>query len=223
MKTHTIVFDLDDTLYLERDYVLSGFAAVHDWLVKEHQWDGFIDHATGLFQAGHRGRIFNEALADSPLPDDSDLVARMIAIYRDHIPKISLLAEADLTLAWAGRSFRTAIVSDGFLGVQQRKIDALGLEARVPLIVLTDAFGRTFWKPNPKAFQTVMQAMPGEAAGYVYVADNPRKDFLGPRGLGWRTVRIRRLGGEHVAYEPTPAEAADHEIGSLLELKRLLG
>ena len=26
-----VVFDIDDTLYLERDYVLSGFAAVGPW------------------------------------------------------------------------------------------------------------------------------------------------------------------------------------------------
>ena len=37
---HTLVFDLDDTLYLEREYALSGFRAVGDWL---RQTRGLID------------------------------------------------------------------------------------------------------------------------------------------------------------------------------------
>jgi len=62
----------------------------------------------------------------------------------------------------------------------------------------------------------------GPARGFVYVADNPRKDFIGARQLGWRTVRVRRDGGEHHRYEASVAEAADVEIASLRELPRLI-
>jgi len=54
------------------------------------------------------------------------------------------------------------------------------------------------------------------------VADNPRKDFIGARQLGWRTVRVLRPAGEHAGYSPTPAEAADADITTLLTLKQLL-
>jgi putative hydrolase of the HAD superfamily len=67
-----------------------------------------------------------------------------------------------------------------------------------------------------------MQHFPGPAAGYVYVADNPRKDFLAPRALGWRSARVRRPGGEHASYTAAPGEAAEREIISLLELESLL-
>ena len=72
------------------------------------------------------------------------------------------------------------------------------------------------------AYRRVMQHFPGPAGGYVYVADNPRKDFLAPRALGWRTLRVRRPGGEHAGCTAAPQEAAEREIASLLELDELL-
>ena len=63
-----------------------------------------------------------------------------------------------------------------------------------------------------------METFAGRPDGFVYVADNPRKDFIAPRALGWRTVRIRRRGGEHVAYGAAAAEAAEREVELLTEL-----
>ena len=56
--------------------------------------------------------------------------------------------------------------------------------------------------------------------GYIYVADNPKKYFIGARALRWRTLRVRRLQTEHYGDEPAGDEAADGEVSSLLELSR---
>ena len=52
-----VVFDLDDTLFPERQYVLSGFRAVDMWLKEAHGLIGFYDHANALFNEGHGQRF----------------------------------------------------------------------------------------------------------------------------------------------------------------------
>jgi len=44
-----IVLDLDDTLYLERDYVRSGFKAVDQWLRMHKSFNDFYEEAWRLF------------------------------------------------------------------------------------------------------------------------------------------------------------------------------
>ncbi|QYM77508.1 HAD family hydrolase [Horticoccus luteus] len=213
---------MDDTLFAERDYVLSGFRAAGAWLVRERGVAGFAEEAQRLFEAGRRGRIFNEALATLTESKTDSWVAELIAVYREHQPQLRLLPEAESFLIWARPRFRLALVSDGFLAVQQRKAHALGLAQWMDHLVFTDQWGRESWKPAQRGFEEVVRLNPGDAEGYVYVADNPRKDFIAPRALGWKTVRVRRSGGEHAAYEPTADEAADQEIDSLDALGALL-
>lgn len=218
---HTLVFDLDDTLFAESEFVRSGFRAAGAWLWQNKRRAGFADEAERLFAAGHRGRIFDEALARLGEPANLPLVQQLVEVYREHAPKLTLLPDAREVLGWAGSRFRLALISDGFLGVQERKLAALGIEGCFALAILTDGIGREFWKPSPEAFRRVALQLPGPAEGFVYIADNPRKDFIAPRALGWKTVRIRRQNGEHESYEPTASEAAHAEIKDLREIVAL--
>jgi putative hydrolase of the HAD superfamily len=221
-QVHTLVFDLDDTLYPERDFVLSGFAAVDRWLAETRKMSGFAAAAGQLFAAGRRGRVFDEALPLIGGEATPSLIAQIVEIYRAHNPRIAMFPDAVDILGWAAPLFRLALVTDGYAGVQARKIRALRLEPIIGCRVITDELGRQFWKPSPEPFRLVMVRCPGPAAGFLYIADNPRKDFIGARHLGWRTVRVRRTGGEHFAYEPALAEAADTEIATLSSLRQLV-
>jgi putative hydrolase of the HAD superfamily len=121
-RVHTIVFDLDDTLIAERDYVLSGFAAVDAWIRLNLSRSGFETMATKLFTDGKRGKIFNEAVNLLGLPASADLVPRLIDVYRSHEPQISLLPDAKEVLEWARSKFNLGIISDGWLSSQERKV-----------------------------------------------------------------------------------------------------
>ncbi|MDP1580162.1 MAG: HAD family hydrolase [Candidatus Didemnitutus sp.] len=219
---HTLVFDLDDTLYPERAFVLSGFAAVDAWLQRELKVTGFRETAEQLFSAGLRGQIFDEALPRLRLVPSVELIGQLVAVYRAHEPQLALFPEAAEILAWAEKKLRLAIVTDGFAEVQRRKLAALGLEPRVALSVVTDELGREFWKPHLKGYQLIASALVGPRTGFVYIGDNARKDFIAPRKLGWRTVRILRDGGEHADYHPRPDEQAEIDIRDLRELRDLL-
>lgn len=216
-----VVFDLDDTLYPERAYALSGFRAVGAWLQGRIACPA--DPAARmieLFEAGVRGRIFNQILTEWNHPEPiQPVVDEMVRVYREHVPAIELAPDARAVLdAWHGR-FRLGLISDGPEVMQRRKVAALGLERWLDPIVLTDAFGRAYWKPHPRAFETVQTAWGFAGRECVYIADNPSKDFVAPRALGWRTVQMCRQEGEYGQVATAAAGEPDCLVQALTEIE----
>ncbi|MBY9062332.1 HAD family hydrolase [Sphingomonas yunnanensis] len=212
-----IVFDLDDTLYLERDYVISGLAAAGDWAHARLGLDRLGPLMRERFEAGARQRIFDDSLAALGYPATPALVARLLAVYRQHRPRIALAPDAARYLARRDTGTALAIVTDGFLDAQRRKLRALDLFRRgVRQAVCTDRWGREAWKPSRRAFDHLEAWFGMGGACFTYVADNPTKDFVAPRLLGWRTVRIVRPGGLHVEARAVQADdEADRVVQSL--------
>ena len=214
-----LVYDLDDTLYPERDYIFSGFGAVaqaHADLLGDPQ------RATArlqeIFEAGNRTRSFNQLLEEQGRQPSAELIARLVETFRAHRPRISLHPDAAASLDFWRRRVHTAILSDGYLIAQQNKIAALGLADRVDEVVLTDRWGREFWKPHPRAFRHLQDrfSVPGRLCAYV--SDNPAKDFIAPNGLDWRTILIRRPGGTYEHESPPPDGRPHLTIPDLGEL-----
>ena len=219
-----IIFDLDDTLYSERDYVLSGFGAVAEWgeshlrIPKEQGYSRLLQ----LYTDGVRGDTFNRWLLSFGLDDSSAL--RLVEVYRQHEPCIRPFPEVPALLFELRRHYRLGLLSDGYLGVQQRKLVALNLVNIFDVVLFTDELGREFWKPSPKPFREVLLRLdvqdPGQA---IYVADNPLKDFFGAREVGVYTVWFRRPGGEYVhCVPPTEAHRPEKIIQDLSALPQLI-
>ena len=203
-----VVFDLDDTLYPEQDYALSGLRAAGEWL--ETQIPCPADPKARLiemFQEGRRGRLFNELLDEWGCLTAGELVPRLVACYREHVPELRLHADARRALnRWSGR-FRLGLITDGTLIAQERKIEALRLTELLDPIICTDQWGAPFWKPHPRAFQEIEKAWELTGPECVYLADNPAKDFVAPNRLGWHSVQVQRSGGEYTGVSaPTGGE-----------------
>lgn len=210
-----IVLDLDDTLYLERDYVRSGFVSVDQWIQDRFQLKGFFEKAWQLFIDGSRGKIFNQTLSDLGLTENG-VVETLVSVYRSHKPNLELEQDAAVFLSAQPKIF-LAIITDGFSISQWAKVGVLGLKESVGQIVVTGDWGKDFWKPHPRAFETVsMGRNPKEC---VYIGDNPKKDFKAPEQLGWATsIRLRRPGSLHFDLE-TPASCI--EVSSFDEIMRM--
>ncbi len=218
-----VIFDLDDTLFPEHSYTVSGYAAVASAF---RHILGDPDRASAemraLYGSNHRGRVFNVLCERRSIDSADEVVSQMITAYRTHRPVISLHPDAERALTRLEGHYRLGLISDGPLPMQQAKVDALRLADRLEEIILTDRWGRAGWKPNPRAFETVAAALGVAHAACVYVGDNPAKDFIAPRQLGWRTIRIGRPGGVYAA-EPAPPGGEPHAtIASLDELDALL-
>lgn len=215
-----IVLDIDDTLYLERDYVRSGFEAVGRWAQRELGVDDFAARAWAAFERGSRRTIFDEVLTDCGARTDDATITELVARYRTHPPSIVLAADAEAGLdRWHGAAALAAI-TDGPLSSQQAKARALGLERWTSTVVFTASLGPGKGKPDPAAFELVQEELAVDGKGCVYVADNPAKDFVGPKALGWRTVRVRRRLGLHAEIDS--GTDVDHEITTLEQLDAVL-
>lgn len=211
-----IVFDLDDTLYSERAYAFSGFAAVARWLRERYAcpFDPEL-RMQALFETDFRPKVFDQLLVEMGLGPSVATVAEMVSCYRSHTPAIALCSDAAAALErWSGQ-FRFGLISDGPAEAQRRKIDALGLAGRMERIILTDRWGREYWKPHPRAFLAMQEFWGWGQASLLYVGDNPSKDFLAPRQLGWQTLRICRREGIYSSLSSPGGGDADRSVSSL--------
>jgi putative hydrolase of the HAD superfamily len=211
-----VVFDVDDTLYLERDYVRSGFQAVGERVRERFDVPDFSARAWAAFQSGARGTIFDQVIEDLGL--DRAVIPSLVSVYRSHRPAIELLPDARGCLARFLGRLPVAVVTDGPIDSQRAKVAALGLGPGLAAMVFTAELGDGLGKPHPRAFQMVEQRTGCVGPEYAYVADNPAKDFEGPRSLGWATVRVRRELAMHSAVDSGPD--VDMEVLDLSELDR---
>ena len=217
-----VVFDLDDTLYPESSYVESGFKAVDSYLLEQHEITGFFNTARELFHSGHRGKIFNDALDTLQLEYQLLLIKELIDVYRSHIPTIILSSEAKDILDCFSDRFKLGLITDGYRQVQRNKINALGISDYFHEICVTDELGKGYWKPHEKPYQMMQKALEVEPEQCVYVADNPNKDFVTPKKMGWLTVQLISEAGEYCFADVTPEFEAEHKINSLSELRQVL-
>lgn len=200
-----VVLDLDDTLYLERDYVVSGFSQLDVWVRATFAAKGFLEYALTLFLKGKRQHIIDESIAHLGIPSAAAPMA--VAYYRNHIPSLTLPADSARFLAKCRTHHRLGLITDGRSRGQHAKIAALGLSDAFDVKVVTGDKGPGYGKPHPGSFQEAAAAT--QALVCIYVADNPAKDFVAPRQLGWLpSIRVRRQGSLHEQV-PTPADCAE--------------
>lgn len=224
--TRGIVFDLDDTLYFERDYVRSGFIHVAALIgrsrAEARELAGWLERE---FDEGVRGDAFDRLLASFPAIAERASIAALVDAYRTHRPAIELAPGVETVLgALRKQGLRLGVISDGAIESQVAKSEVLGLDRWFEPIVFTASLGPGASKPATTGFEAVAREWRLPPAELSYVADNPEKDFAGPRTLGWLTVRLRQADQLRHALEP-PADAfrADLEIASPTELQRRLG
>lgn len=219
-----LVLDLDDTIYLERDYVRSGFRAVAEHLQEEGvaTESAIFEFLWGHFSTGGRGDAFDRLIEECEVAADVASVETLVAVYRSHVPRVGL-AEPEAFSKLVDAPIQLALISDGWLTAQQAKFAALDLGEVFSVVAFTDEWGREFWKPHHRAFARIESELGLRGAELVYVADNPAKDFIAPNQRGWLTVRLRMPDQLHFTSEPkSPVAAPAREVSSLALLPELL-
>lgn len=211
-----VVFDLDDTLYPEREFAYSGFRAVGQWLRQRMACPSDpAERLRDLFDTAHRHRVFNQLLAEWGCADADIWLPQMIECYRTHEPVIQLYPDASAAIErWSG-IFQLALISDGPISAQRNKIKALGLVSRLRPIILTDEWGEAFRKPHRRGFETLQAETGLGGSKCVYIGDNQSKDFIAPRQLGWRTICVQRVGGIYRDALPPEGGCPEYKVSSL--------
>jgi putative hydrolase of the HAD superfamily len=224
-KFQAIIFDLDDTLYLERDYVFSGFSAVARWAAAHLGVDASAtcEQFGDLYMEGVRGIIFDTWLAQQQL-DGGIYKDALVRVYREHEPCIEVDGEVRHLLDDLRSEYKLGLITDGYQAVQKRKLAALGLDQYFHATVLSDEFGRQYWKPHEKPYLEILTRIQCDASRSVFVGDNPQKDFFGAKNVGMFSIRLSQPGGVYSHLAPSDSRyRADLEIRDLGQLRKAIG
>ena len=178
-----VVFDLDDTLYPEADYVESGVRYV---CAQINSLCGIDCYETIRAQRLQDVKLDWLSLACELTGLKPSVKESLLWMYRLHLPDINLSKNCSVSLAKIKSvALAVAVLTDGRIVTQKFKLASLGL-SHYPAYISED-YGSA--KPAPDRFQAIQKDFPAEK--YVYVADNVHQDFLGCNPLGWIGIGMR--------------------------------
>lgn len=188
-ESKIVIFDLDDTLYSEKDYVRSGFrqiAALFPQIpdTEETLWD--------FFEAGKPAiDCFIEKNSISP-----QLKSQCLSAYRTQEPDIKLYPGVRDMLGRIKQHFKLGLITDGRPEGQRAKIKALKLDDYFDNIIITDEIGGiSYRKPHPMSFQLMASYFSAEYSEMCYIGDNEKKDVVGSQSLGIKAILFDNRDG----------------------------
>jgi putative hydrolase of the HAD superfamily len=221
-----ILLDLDDTLYAEHDYFLSGLGAMANWMSQgdtQRMAQLLVELSADVAINGRQGVIDRISVPPEISPEMADSWRlTLLHIYRTHKPSLRAFDDvAPFLLRARQLGYRLALVTDGKSCVQWNKLTSLGLDRQCDAIIVTDDIDAP--KPSSKPFLLASRLLGVAAANCVYIADDPSKDFFGPHRLGMASMQITRCLAWPLA-RPVQAgqQAAQYQITSLANAATLL-
>jgi len=183
-----VVFDLDDTLYSEKNYVRSGYRKIAQNYpdienAEEKLWNSFLKGEKAI------DKVFDEARLDEKEKKNA------LNIYREHMPVIELYTGvSEMLTRIKNKGKKIGIITDGRPDGQKNKIKALKLD--VDQVIITDELGGIqYRKPNKKAFELMQNRWKIAFNKMVYIGDNVTKDFIAPKELGMKVIYFKNADG----------------------------
>jgi putative hydrolase of the HAD superfamily len=189
-ESRAIVFDLDDTLYPYRAFVLSGFGAVARRLAHERGLPvrTVLRVLRRVFASSERGRELQAVCAKFSLP--ASMLPWLVAVMRDHPPSLHLPRESARVLLALRPGWKVGILTNGTPEVQRRKVAALGLSPLVDEVVFAAEYGDGSGKPDAVAFHAVLGRLDSSPETAVFVGDDPEVDIAGASAIGMKTIHV---------------------------------
>lgn len=186
-----VIFDMDDTLYPERRFALSGFAAVARAVgvqagIEAHEAFRVL---SGAMRRGRRRVALQLLCQHYGLPET--MVSELVHVIRAHAPRLRLPRLTTSVLRALRPAWRLGVLTNGEPAIQMRKIEALGLDVMVDQIVLAAEHGAGTGKPDPAPFLAMSDRLGVEPGRCVFVGDDPACDIAGANRVGMRSVQIR--------------------------------
>ena len=219
-----VIFDLDDTLISEYCYVLSGYRKVSDVIAKKYflEKEEVFEKLISLFRIDKK-EVFNRLLEIMNIDYDKEDILGLVKVYREHIPDIVFFDDViPVVKSLKNMGVKTGIISDGYQITQRNKLLSLDAKKYFDYIILTDEWGKEFWKPSPKAFEEMKKMCNCRYSEMIYVGDNPTKDFYISKIIPINTIRIIRANGIYQFENYLEEIREKWRINSLHELLKLM-
>ena len=192
MRFKAVIFDLDDTLYDEFDFISGGYKTIASYLSEkyDHSKKLILERMLDRYKNRGRDKLFDYILKESSIKKGNN-IKKLVDIYRRHKPSIKLYKDAILTInQLRSMKIKLGLITDGIKIVQKTKVKNLGLDKFMDKIIYTDDFRSN--KLSPKPFRLVTEFLKVEYVDSCYVGDDPFKDFFWPNKLKMASIRINR-------------------------------
>ncbi|MEQ1898593.1 MAG: HAD family hydrolase [Vicinamibacterales bacterium] len=182
-----VLFDLDGTLF-NRDHTVSAVLArqVRQFahLIPASQALAFTRRVEALDAHGHRDKREVYAIIGTEFGFDTATVAELVASFWAEYPACCRLDEgvADTLATLRARGKRLGIVTNGSTAIQRAAVEALGVEASVDTIVISEAEGMR--KPDASIFRLAATRLGIPVERCCFVGDHPEVDVLGAQRAG---------------------------------------
>jgi len=217
-----VVFDLDDTLYYEIDFLKSAYKEIAIFIKeKEDLTIGEeVIYLSMLHFYNKGGNAFSNIIGK--YGGSSITIKDLLYLYRNHKPAIQLSSGTVEVLNFLNqKKISIGLITDGRSIQQRSKIEALGLNHYLKHIIISEEFGSE--KPSKENYVFFENKYKG--SHFMYVGDNVKKDFITPNKLGWYTVCLRDKEGLNVHSQniEIPKEyKPQFKIDTIVELKDLI-
>ena len=189
-----VLFDLDDTLISEDEYIRSGYRHIAEVLEEKYRLknQAAVQELYRLYKESAKN-VFNRFLDVHGIHYEVDDIKYLVNEYRSHTPHISYYDDVPETVQkLKDKGVRVGVITDGYLITQKKKAEAIQLQTMFEKIIFTDELGRDYWKPSTKSFEMMKKYFGVEYREMAYVGDNPQKDFYVKKSLPIKTIRIVR-------------------------------
>lgn len=218
-----IIFDLDDTLIFEKEYVKSGFWVIAENLknIINQETNNIFNNLIKLFDINPKN-VFNRLFEKYNINYNQKDINYLINIYRNHKPNIRYFPDVAPFLKYIKKNkLNCGIITDGYINTQTQKLKILKAINSFNSIIITDKLGVNYRKPHPLSFELMKKKLKVNFNEMIYVGDNPKKDFYISHIYPIITIRIMRKGIYHKSkYYKNIKEY--HRINQLNELKRII-
>lgn len=182
---YCLCIDLDDTLYNEVDYVLSGYKAIIRHLKKNEKIK--IAKLPNKKEILENKKTHIQNFLNKNKVNYSS-VKFLINILREHKPLIKIPKKNATKLALLKKNFKNLIlITNGRSTTQRNKINSLNIKKYFNKILISDEIG--IKKPSKKIYTKIIQEYPN--AKRVFIGDNLKIDLLTPIALNDKTIIIK--------------------------------
>jgi putative hydrolase of the HAD superfamily len=217
-----VLFDLDDTLFAHRAAVESGITAYasslggpygrreahelttlwHD--LEEEHYHSYLAGALDFEQqrqarardfAARHGVALTDEQASDWFADYFEHYVEGWRLHDDALPALDAVKEHIPAV-------RFGLITNGDLAFQRRKVETVGLNARMEHLIASGEVGVA--KPDPGIFAVACATFDVSPAETAYVGDRLRTDAIGAARAGLRGIWLNRRGAV-----PDPADAEE--------------
>lgn len=218
-----ILFDLDDTLYDEMEFVKGGFKAVSSYISRNNKvnQNAVYKLLLDVLERHGRGYTFDIVLKKLDLYS-RELILKLVEIYRMHKPNLSLYPGIKAVLSiLRNQGYKVGLITDGNVGVQKSKVEALRVKDVMDCMVFSDKYGIEKRKPSSFPYRKALDVLGVRPQESMYLGDNPNKDFVTAKKMGMYTVRIKK--DMYANLNINPSHEAHYQIDSLSDAIDIIG